>query len=146
MKRKTVKDLIASVTIGPDFYKIRWKDKQKARGKIKGGTTTIYFDTHNDLIKILVKLGKQNPGELIPAQSVADELTILHPKLLKTKMLRPTGKYSELYYSSLHLEHFYKRIIYFYNGEIFLDEGFYKMYGDGVPEIKKQNLGDFFDD
>ena len=139
-KRKKVKALICEVSKKADSYSIRWKDKEKARGEIdKGGTTILYFEDHDNMIKILLKLGKKYVGELIPAEAIADELTKLHSDL-KTNMLRPTGKYDKFYYTSLHLEHYLKNIIYLYKGEVFLDEGFYNEYGDGIPERPKRGL------
>jgi hypothetical protein len=76
---------------------------------------------------------------LIPAQAIADELVKLHPDLL-TKMLRPTGKYGKFYYTSLHLENYLKRIIYFHRGEVFLNDEFYKRYGKGISERPKGGL------
>jgi hypothetical protein len=58
--RKTVKDVIAKVEFGPDFYIIRWKDKTKAVGKIeKGGRTRLYFEDHDNMVNILLKLGNK---------------------------------------------------------------------------------------
>lgn len=94
------------------------------------------------MVKILLKLSKEYPGELIPAQAIANELTKLHPDL-ETKMLRPTGKYGKFYYLSLHLEHYLKRIVYLYNGEIFLDKSFFEKYGKGIPERPKQGLDEW---
>lgn len=130
IKRKTVKPLIDSVNIGPDYYTIHWRN---------GTSTYLYFDDHDSMLNILRKLGDRFIGELIPAQAIADELTILHPDL-ETRMLRPTGKYGKYYYASLHLEHFLKRIIYLNRGEVFLDKEFYKKYMNGIPERPKQTL------
>ncbi len=139
-KRKKVKDLISSITKKADSYAIRWKDKEKATAEItKGGTTLLYLDDHYNMINILRNLSKKYVDELIPAEAIADELTKIHPDL-KSNMLRPTGKYDKFYYTSLHLEHHLKNIIYLYKGEVFLDEGFYNEYADGVPEIPQKGI------
>lgn len=139
-KRKTVKDNIASVKTKDGGYIIRWKDKSKSNGEIdKGGTTTLHFEDHDNMIKILLQLSKKYKNKLISAESIARELTKIHPDL-KSDMLRPTSKYMKFYYMSLHLQHHMKNIIYFYNGEIFLDKGFYYQYGDGIPERPKRGL------
>lgn len=143
--RKTVKNLISKVEINPDCYVIRWKDKQKAYGEIeKGGITYLYFEDHDNIIKILIELSKKYPVELISAQSIANKLTKIHPDL-KTDMLRPTKNYGKYYYVSLHLEHYMKRIVYLYKGEVFLDKPFFEKYGKGIPERPKIGLNKFLE-
>jgi hypothetical protein len=140
LSRQSVKDLVAKVEVGTDFYTVRWKDKAKAKGKIeKGGRTHLYFEDHNNMVDILLKLGNKYVNELIPAQAIANELVKLHPEL-STKMLRPTSKYGKYYYVSLHVENYLKRIIYFHRGEVFLNDKFYEEHKKGVLERPKGGL------
>ena len=85
---------------------------------------TVYSDDYDKIVKILMEIDETEFKDcFITAQAIADKLCEMHPGL-KTKMLRPTGKYYSLYHLVLKILDYYRYIDYYKDGTILKHQKF----------------------
>jgi len=92
-----------------DYFIVREKD---------GAKHTIYADDYDKIVKILMEIDEMAfKDNMVTPESMATKLCEMHPEL-KTKMLRPTGRYYNLYHLVLKILDYYRYIDYHKDGTI----------------------------
>jgi len=101
-----------------DFYIVSSKN---------GNKHTVYTDDYDMIVKILMEINetKFKNGYISP-HSMADKVCELYPNL-KTKLLRPTGKYYTKYHLILKILDFYRYIDYYKDGTVLKHQKFKRM-------------------
>jgi len=101
-----------------DFYIVKNKN---------GNEYKIYSDDYDMIVKILMEINENNfKNCYISPEAMANKLCELYPKL-KTKLLRPTGKYYSKYHMVLKILDFYRYIDYYKDGTIIKHKKFKRM-------------------
>lgn len=117
-----------------DFYIITDKEGKKY---------TLYAEDHDIMIRLLMEIDETDPEQsdngYIKSTALADKLCELYPEL-KTKMLRPTGKFYDKYYLPLKILDYYRYIDYYKDGTLKKHEKFRKM----TPQSNKYGLDKWY--
>jgi hypothetical protein len=84
----------------------------------EGAEHKVYQDDYEKILKILMEIDETRFKDgMVTAESIANKLCELHPEL-KTKMLRPTGRYYVLYHLVLKILDNGRYIDYYKDGTI----------------------------
>lgn len=101
-----------------DFYIVKNKN---------GDKHTVYADNYDMIVKILMEINETKfKDEYIAPQAMAEKVCELWPNL-KTKLLRPTGKYYTKYHLVLKILDFYRYIDYYKDGTVLKHQKFKRM-------------------
>lgn len=104
-----------------DFYNITDKEGKKY---------TLYAEDYDIMVKILMETDETDPEQAndgyIKPQALAEKVCELYPSL-RTKMLRPTGKYYKKYHLALKVLDYYRYIDYYKDGTIKKHDKFRKI-------------------
>jgi len=104
-----------------DFYNVKTK---------YGVKHTVYAEDYDMMVRLLMEVDDTDPhqasnGCIFP-QTLADKVCEIYPSL-KTKLLRPTGKYYKKYHLALKILDYYRYIDYYKDGSIKKHDKFRKI-------------------
>jgi hypothetical protein len=109
----------------------------------KGKRYTLYDEDHDIMVRLLMETDETDPEQAekgyIKPSALSTKLCELYPSL-KTKMLRPTGKFYDKYYLPLKILDHYRYIDYFKDGTIKKHNKFRKM----TPSTNKYGLDKWY--
>lgn len=94
-----------------------------------GNKHIVYSDDYDKVVKYLMEIDEMKfKGCFIQPEVMAEKLCDEHPEL-KTKLLRPTGKYYTLYHLALKILDYYRYVDYYKDGTVLK----YKKFKDITP-------------